>query len=268
MSNLEDTQSSEDSEICPICHGAEWILKEINGVEVAVPCQCREKAIMKRRRHFAEIPDAFRDISLKTFSINVYRTNEGKEKARIACKIIKEYLNMFDEAKENGMGLYIFSKAKGSGKTRMAASIANDLMQNRNTQVKFSTSVSILDEIRRSYDRESDYTESRVIDSLVMAEVLIIDDFGTEKVTEWVKNKFYGIINQRYIYKRPTIFTSNESLSTISYDDRITSRIKETCYQMIAAHYLTYENVDAVGGQAKEVVDYIFDKVDEVTEDE
>lgn len=43
---------------------------------------------------------------------------------------------------------------------------------------------------------------------------------------------------------------------------------KETCYQMIAAHYLTYENVDAVGGQAKEVVDYIFDKVDEVTEDE
>ena len=43
---------------------------------------------------------------------------------------------------------------------------------------------------------------------------------------------------------------------------------KETCYQMIAAHYLTYENVDAVGGQAKEVVDYIFDKVDEVTENE
>lgn len=43
---------------------------------------------------------------------------------------------------------------------------------------------------------------------------------------------------------------------------------KETCYQMIAAHYLTYENVDSVGGQAKEVVDYIFDKVDEVTEDE
>ena len=43
---------------------------------------------------------------------------------------------------------------------------------------------------------------------------------------------------------------------------------KETCYQMIAAHYLTYENVDAVGGQAKEVVDYIFDKVDEATNDE
>ena len=43
---------------------------------------------------------------------------------------------------------------------------------------------------------------------------------------------------------------------------------KNTCLQMIAAHYLTYENVDAVGGQAKEVVDYIFDKVDEVTEDE
>ena len=43
---------------------------------------------------------------------------------------------------------------------------------------------------------------------------------------------------------------------------------KQTCYQMVAAHYMTYENVDALGGQAKEVVDYIFDKVDEVTNDE
>lgn len=43
---------------------------------------------------------------------------------------------------------------------------------------------------------------------------------------------------------------------------------KNTCYQMLAAHYMTYENVDALGGQAKDVVDYIFDKVDEVTNDE
>lgn len=43
---------------------------------------------------------------------------------------------------------------------------------------------------------------------------------------------------------------------------------KNTCYQMLAAHYMTYENVNALGGQAKEVVDYIFDKVDEVTENE
>lgn len=43
---------------------------------------------------------------------------------------------------------------------------------------------------------------------------------------------------------------------------------KQTCYQMLAAHYMTYENVDALGEQAKDVVDYIFDKVDEVTNDE
>lgn len=43
---------------------------------------------------------------------------------------------------------------------------------------------------------------------------------------------------------------------------------KQTCYQMLAAHYMTYEKVDALGEQAKDVVDYIFDKVDEVTNDE
>lgn len=43
---------------------------------------------------------------------------------------------------------------------------------------------------------------------------------------------------------------------------------KQTCYQMLAAHYMTYENVDALGEQAKDVVDYIFDKVDEVSSGE
>ncbi len=186
---------------------------------------------------------------------------------------------MFEDAKRNGMGLYLYSKAKGSGKTRMAASLANEIMEKHDTGVKFATSLNILAEIRRTFDNNSQYTESQLLDALVMAEVLIIDDFGTEKATAWVslnilaeirrtfdnnsqytesqlldalvmaevliiddfgtekatawvRDKFYQIINSRYVEKKITIFTSNEPINGLDYDDRITNRIKECCYQI------------------------------------
>lgn len=219
-----------DSDVCPICHGDEWILQTIDGREVATPCKCRHRSVLSRRINFADLPEGFKDMELKTFSTAVYRSQEGKEKARTACKIIKEYMDHFPEMQDRGMGLYIFSATKGSGKTRMAASIANELLEKVN--VKFATSTRILSEIRSTYDRDSSISESKLMDALITTDVLIIDDFGTEKVTDWVKDKFYDIINQRYINKRVTIFTSNESLYTIAYDSRITNRIKEMCYQV------------------------------------
>ena len=65
-----------------------------------------------------------------------------------------------------------------------------------------------------------------------MTEILIIDDFGTEQVAPWIDDRFYQIINDRYINKKVTIFTSNSKLEKLPYDDRITNRIKETTYQI------------------------------------
>ena len=114
----------------------------------------------------------------------------------------------------------------------MAASIANELINNMDMQVKFAVSTYILSEIKRSWGKDSLYTENSLIDALTASQVLIIDDFGTENVNGWVGEKFYHIINERYINKKVTIFTSNESLKTLKYDDRITNRIKEMTYQI------------------------------------
>ena len=232
LSTPEEMLTSQDSDVCPICHGDEWVLEIIDGKEVATPCICRAKAIRKRRMAFAELPDGLSDIRLASFSISVYTNEESRQKARIACQIVKEYLGMFEDAKRNGRGLYICSETKGSGKTRMAASIANELMEKHNTQVKFSTSMRILTEIRRSYEPGTVMTESQLLSALSTTEVLIIDDFGTERVTDWVKDKFYEIINSRYVDKKVTIFTSNEPIEGLKYEDRITNRIKEMCYQV------------------------------------
>lgn len=227
------TENGKDFDACPICGGDEWILqKNERGLEVAIECKCRKKNLAKKRVRFADIPEAFAGMNLKTFRADVYKHSESKQIIITACKTIKEYLNNFQEYQLQGIGLYIFSSAKGSGKTRMAASIANEIMNCMEKQVKFVVSTTILNEIKRTWDKDSNYTENKLLDHLTTADVLIIDDFGTEKATDWVTTKFYHIVNERYINKKVTIFTSNESLQKLKYDDRITNRIKEMTFQI------------------------------------
>ena len=75
--NAETPESSRDSDVCPICNGDEWILVKKDGIERAVPCKCRERAVMSRRLRFADIPEAFRGMDLKTFRMDVYRNLIG-----------------------------------------------------------------------------------------------------------------------------------------------------------------------------------------------
>ena len=81
---------SQGSDVCPFCHGDEWVLEIIDGKEVATPCVCREKAIQKRRMAFAELPEGLSDLHLASFNISAYKSEESRQKARIACQIVKE----------------------------------------------------------------------------------------------------------------------------------------------------------------------------------
>lgn len=189
---------------------------------------------MKSRLSFADIPESFKDTRLDSFNTNAYEDVKSKNKAETAVKAINYWLNDFNGMRERGMGLYLYSETKGSGKTRMAVSIANELMYEKHIQVKFATSLQILNEIKASWDkRENEYSESRLLDFLSTTEVLIIDDFGTESSDKsWINERFYHIINSRYIDKKITIFTSNSRLNLLQYDDRITNRIKERTFQI------------------------------------
>lgn len=228
--NAETPETSMDSDVCPICEGREWILKIKDGVEIAVPCKCREKAVMSRRLRFADIPEAFRGMDLRSFRMDVYRKQESKKMVSDACKIIKTYLDDFESQKERGMGLYIWSRTKGSGKTRIAAGIANELM--KRYTVKFAVSLTILQEIKNTWRRDAAGSESQLLDALSTTDILIIDDFGVEAPASWINDKMYQIINERYINQKVTIYTSNDPLDKLSYDDRITNRIKERTYQI------------------------------------
>ena len=189
--------------------------------------------IRDNKIQFANIPDAFKDIRLASFNLGYYKT---KTEISESIKIIKYYLNNLDEMKNEGIGLYLWSETKGSGKTRMATSLANELLNEYDMTVRFATSLDIISEIRATWDKDSEIgSESQLMKYLTDVEVLVIDDFGTEKRDtrqNWIDDRFYQIINKRYMNKLITIFTSNYSVDSIMYDSRITNRIKERVYQL------------------------------------
>lgn len=219
--------SKEENKICPICNNSYWTIND-NGN--AVRCKCFEKEKMNRRLRFANIPPTFKDMQLNTFRTSVYQLQDSKDKINVIVSAVKTYLANFNEMQSEGKGLYLYSNTKGSGKTRLIASVANKLLENH--QVKFATSTAILQEIKKTWGDKAEQSESKLIQDLINTEILIIDDFGTEKVKDWNNERFYHLINERYINKKVTLYTSNHALNELEYDERITNRIKEQAFQL------------------------------------
>lgn len=220
---------------CNICKDNLFLLYEDeHGYIMSKECECRKQKIASNRLKFANIPDAYKGMSLKNFKWDIYSIPESRQLINLSIKIIKKYIEHMEDNIQDGIGLYIYSNVKGSGKTRLAASLANEFMEKNQLQVKFATSTKILAELKKCYENskktmlsDDDYTESKLMNDLSTPTILIIDDFGTEKISDWVNEKFYDIINDRYLKKKITIFTSNLALNNLHHDERIISRIKE-----------------------------------------
>ena len=234
-SNQEKKRTSDLLQICPKCQGSGWeLFTDEHGYEVARECSCGilERARFESKLSFAAIPKAYENVRLKEFTTKYY-TADNKTLAKAIVNTVKYWFENREEMTELGKGLYFWSDVKGCGKTMLATAIANELIHNYKESVKFATSLDILDEIRSTYNhnnRNSEDNESRLLNDLATVKYLVIDDFGTERVTDWVGEKFYQIVNKRYINKKVTFFTSNHDLKTIDYDSRITSRIRERTF--------------------------------------
>jgi len=130
----------------------------------------------------------------------------------------------------NQKGFYLHGKT-GSGKTCMAIVFAKNITQ-QGGRIYFANVPELLFEIKGTFDRETKvFNDYGLICRWAEKPMLILDDLGAEKVTEYVRQSLYTLINKRYLENLPTFFTSNLSLDEIAarLDDRISSRIFEMC---------------------------------------
>lgn len=168
----------------------------------------------------------FKGSNFNDLKSSVYLNTESRKVFSQAAQAVNYWFKNLPDMQKQGIGLYLFSNAKGSGKTKTVCSLANEIMKKYQKPVKFTTSLRILDEIKNTWGDKGN-AEGKLIEDLSRTEILIIDDFGADSGKEWINEKFYGIINGRYVDKKTTIFTSNYPISRLKYDDRITNRILE-----------------------------------------
>lgn len=155
-----------------------------------------------------------------------------------------EYLSSYMKSVEDhvaaGDGLYIWSENCGNGKTSWACKILSYYfrkiafksgLENEGLYLYLPT---FLDDLRASYDKDPDPDFIELLDMLKDCKLLIIDDIGAEKNTEWVNERLLSIINSRMMGGKSTIYTSNCSLDELGLrmGERIKSRIKGSTHEV------------------------------------
>lgn len=146
-----------------------------------------------------------------------------------AYKVAYNYAKNFEQMKEDNVGLLFYGDV-GSGKTYLACSIANELIEREQVKVKIMNLSQVINQIQKSAFK---LDSNEIIDNLSNIPLLILDDLGIERDTSYAREQVYNIINSRYLKGRPTIFTTNLSLEIIQNPNieleyqRIYSRILE-----------------------------------------
>lgn len=144
--------------------------------------------------------------TIDSFSV----TAENKRSFEVATDYIKNFREYFTQ----GKGLYLEGSC-GTGKTHLAIAIALAII-NTGVPVICKTSIDILGDIKRCYERNSEVTEEEVLEAYKTVDLLIIDDLGKEQVTEWSVPVLYSILNERYEALLPTIITTNYNTTALA----------------------------------------------------
>lgn len=229
------------SDICPQCKGGGWVIvrkstprsRALYGddrlLDYAEPCpHCNggELTVVNDIRERANIPATYYDASIENFKWDIYLDEKGNVvDTSVQKKFIESFLMDFEKWQEKGIGFYIFSKTRGTGKTFLASCICNSLMTKYKISTKF-VSASNLINLSKQEPRQG---EKNPIDVMCECKVLVLDDLG-QKITaeEWMNDLLFKIIESRYQNKLVTLFTANSRCDELrGIDDRVTSRINK-----------------------------------------
>lgn len=212
-------------------------------------CDCQRKrretleAADREHRHREEVErlkrKGFTDPAMREWT---FENDNGKcPQMRMAYS----YVELWEQMKAENHGLILWGKV-GTGKSYFAGCIANALME-REISVRMTNFAAILNDLAASYKDRNEY-----INCLCSFPLLILDDFGMERGTEYGLEQVYNVIDSRYRSRKPLIVTTNLTLEGLQNPEdtphaRIYDRITEMCRPIC----FTGENIRKATAQAK-----------------
>ncbi len=190
---------------CPICSGRGVVIESgSDGEEYARICECRIGRRADRRMERARVPRRYEHCSLDSFETSFRNADRSLEAAHLtARKFVDSY-----PIETDGRGL-LLTGSIGVGKTHLAVGILTALVRQKDARGIFYDYRELLKEIQNSYNPQVSATELEVLRPVFEAEVLVLDELGAVRPTDWVWDTVAHILNTRYNDKRTTIITTN-----------------------------------------------------------
>lgn len=222
-------------ENCPRCGGSGWIFKTIDDQEAVVRCSCDEETRAERFAARSGIPPLYENASTENYILP--KDNPIAHRALATVMLaVRTYTREYPVVDKPGLMLV---GETGVGKTHLAVAALNALIQ-RGFEGVFFDYQTLLDRIRSGYDRSSGSMDKEAYRLALDCEILLLDDLGAHRVTDWVEDTVASVITHRCNHRKPVIVTTNlpppggtSNSAKDSLSDRIGarawSRLNEMC---------------------------------------
>jgi DNA replication protein DnaC len=193
---------ADEQDACPYgeCDGSTWVLDE--ETNESRPCRCRDQRVRK-----AASGGIGTGIGRRFLEVSFDREPIISLDRRTVLQPVRAFTRSIETNLDAGRGLW-FDGPVGTGKTSLAILVAKAASEAGRTYAVFPVP-RLLAEIRRTFDADASDTYMRLFQRLCTVDLLVLDDLGAEKQTEWVLEQLYSIVNERWQDRRSIVVTTN-----------------------------------------------------------